>query len=147
MVGSHCVSPVGSLKAVLMIIPKIAYCASSFLSGAYLLFAESHFYSMVIVDIGLAITRAVEQNASLLVVIAKKINEARRFRTKCEALRKDAEILCSMLDKNRDTIDSLQSLATFKTCLADIEAFFTSCRDWSAFNVGLEVFVKQRFPA
>jgi hypothetical protein len=98
-------------------------------------------------ELVLAITATVDEGSSLLIKISKRVNEARKFRSKCALVNADAKLLLKLLEKNKEAVDGLETLDAFKQCLADIESFVTSCASWSKIDVGLEVFIHRRFPA
>jgi hypothetical protein len=98
-------------------------------------------------ELALAVTATIDEGSSLLIKIGKKVNEARKFRRKCALVNADAKLLLKLLEKNQEAIDGLETLNAFKQCLADIRSFVASCASWSKVDVGLEVFVRHRFPA
>lgn len=94
----------------------------------------------------LAINSAIAENGTIVAAIIRKAKETHRFRDKCDALAKDAKTLQKVLEKYKNIGFSLEILGDLEGCLKSVETFVAKVEAWSAFQVGLDVFVKKRFP-
>lgn len=96
---------------------------------------------------GFAIDACATESAALVITIIKKINEVRKFKSKCIKLGQDAQVLQNLLDKNRPAITSFQTLQDFEACLKRINEFVDSCASHSILDAALEVFIRRKYPA
>jgi hypothetical protein len=101
----------------------------------------------MVAELALAIDTCATESSALVVAIVKKINEVRKFKSKCIKLGQDAQVLQNLLNKSRPAITSFQTLEDFDACLKRIKDFVDSCASRSILNVAFEVFIKRKYPA
>jgi hypothetical protein len=101
----------------------------------------------MVVELALAIDTCATESSALVVAIVKKINEVRKFKSKCIKLGQDAQVLQNLLDKNRPAITSFRTLDDFGACLKRIKDFVDSCASRNILEVAFEVFIKRKYPA
>jgi 3-methyladenine DNA glycosylase AlkD len=94
----------------------------------------------------LAINACVNDTASIIAKLLKKLNEVRVFKRKCIKLGKEVAIVHQLLDSKRAAIRDLQTLQNFEACVKRVEDFVNKCKTWNVVDVSIEVFVRHGYP-
>jgi len=98
-------------------------------------------------ELALAIETCATESTSIIISIISKINEVRKFKSKCTKLGKQAQVLAVLLKNNKTAVETFQTLEEFKACLRRIDDFVSSCKSMNVLDVSLEVFVKCTYPS
>jgi hypothetical protein len=98
-------------------------------------------------ELGLAIYNAVTETGELIVRMISEVNEVRTMKSHCDELCDEAKILHGLLDKHRDSIDSIETVQDLRGCFTKILLFMVGVHTDTWRIDGKEVFWIQEYKA
>lgn len=97
-------------------------------------------------DLGLAVYQTSTATGELLSLVIRTSLEARRLRKECEVVRKHAEIVKSVLDKNQQTLQNDKCEEKLREVVMQLLQFVNWCKDANFLQRAWEVIWRKRLP-
>lgn len=94
-----------------------------------------------------AINQTVIETTALILKLAKKVQEVRHFKTKCEILVADVRTLNELLQRRNNAVKSMTTVTAMQGCFKRIEEFVNTCSSFNFIQTSWQVFVMRQYPA
>ena len=97
-------------------------------------------------DLGLAVYQSSATTGELLSLIIRIAREARRLKRECEVVRSHAEVVKTVLDKNKQTLQNVEGEKKLREVVEHLLRFVIWCEDANFLQRVWEVTWKKRLP-